>query len=77
MQVSRRIIVYRSLLLTALFLIATGLLVLAFRPQTLRGTVIDANGPVAPGRLTRPAVGCILPLPCTYGHCQVARCLQL
>ncbi len=47
MQVSRRISARRSWLLTALCLIAIGLLVLAFRPQTLRGTVMDANGPVA------------------------------
>jgi nitrate/TMAO reductase-like tetraheme cytochrome c subunit len=47
MQVSRRISARRSLLLTALFLLAAGLLALAFRPQTIRGVVTDANGPVA------------------------------
>ncbi|MCX6033148.1 MAG: hypothetical protein NT169_28170 [Chloroflexi bacterium] len=31
----------------ALLLLAAGLLVLAFRPQTVRGVVTDANGPVA------------------------------
>ena len=41
--VSRHFLPFAALLL----LLAAGLLVLTFRPQTIRGVVTDANGPVA------------------------------